>query len=618
MKNRLIYLFLILSTSLVQGQDCLPIGMNLLGLNTHLVDVFKCSRPFFEGEISGEWDTGYEMPKDANGYVTSIRDGYVARTLFLETVDGHYPAGIYTMYYDGEGEIDIWGDGVIISETDNGGDDNIILIEVLDPAYGIYLDILTTNPTNYIRDIRVIRPSEGGVDYTEIYESEYIVPAYFDLLKNYSFIRFMDWLGTNYSVQEEWEDRPQLSWAHWEVYEGGRGVPIEVMTYMANKLEADPWFCLPHKADDDYVTQFAQLVSDQLDPDRSVYVEYSNEVWNDFFRDVPDFDLEGQNSYALEMAEANGITGYFEQIGYWVGRRSGEIWDIWDAVFSGSERLLKVIPIQVGPDLATPITLNYEHNGIPIHEIGDVVACAPYFDGFYQELDLDDTTVDELLDALESDMTAFDSGPYWAEQTVNLLQSAQYSSSNLELIAYEGGQHLWNPAGDPDDPVTALLIEANRHPRMGELYTQYLDWWEEMGGGAFALFGDISIPNAFGSWGIMEHLDQDTLESPKWLAVQDWIRNQDCLTTSNYYPFGKNDNLITFPTPTSDWTFVEITEEVTDLKIVNSLGQIIKSVSWTQENSLLKIPVHTLSQDMYFVVLHTDRTTYTVPILIAN
>src|SRR5262249_556462 len=40
------------------------------------------------------------------------------------------------------------------------------------------------------------------------------------------------------------------------------------------------WVTLPVNAGDDYITQFATYVQQNLDPDLKVYVEWGNEVWN--------------------------------------------------------------------------------------------------------------------------------------------------------------------------------------------------------------------------------------------------------------------------------------------------------------------------------------------------
>lgn len=539
--------------SKAQRNICSPIGMDMSSLSTELIDVFKTSRSFFEGdEQNGIWDTGEALPKDSNGYVTSIKPGFVARTLFLETLQGNYPTGTYTLLYDGTGEIYLWADAEITSTIDNGGIDNVILFDVDQGQDGVIMEITSTDPADYIRNIRVIRPEDNGLDYTLIYKEETFTPKFKSLLSNYRNLRFLSWMGANWSPIEEWEDRPQLSHAHWETFEGGRGLPLEVSIDLCNELKIEPWYCIPHKASDDYIQSLAEQLANQLDPNLDVYIEYSNEVWNMVFSDNPDLNLEGQYDYAIAQAESDGIMGeFFDKTGYWVAKRSGEIWDIFDGVFSSIERIKKVIPIQVGPDLSTPVILDYVHNGTPMHEIGDVVACAPYFDGHYERMDLENMSLNEFMDSLEMNQFSFDSGPYWAEQTKDLLQSPGYAQSELRLVAYEGGQHLSNSfAPDDTDPVSQLLMAANRDPRMGLLYQKYLDWWNDLTADIMVLYSHMGPYSHFGSWGLLEHMDQDTSTAVKWMATQEWIRANPCVNPNSITEqFGAGFSL--FPNPTA-------------------------------------------------------------------
>ena len=73
---------------------------------------------------------------------------------------------------------------------------------------------------------------------------------------------------------------------------------VEVMVALANQLSADPWFCIPHMADDDYVARFAAIARDNVDPGLKIHVEYSNEVWNSGF---------SQATYAREQGLAEGL-----------------------------------------------------------------------------------------------------------------------------------------------------------------------------------------------------------------------------------------------------------------------------------------------------------------------
>lgn len=66
---------------------------------------------------------------------------------------------------------------------------------------------------------------------------------------------------------------------------GANGWPIELLCQLAIKLNVNPWFCVPHMADDNWVTNFATTVQTNLTNVSSLtaYFEYSNEVWNGSF-----------------------------------------------------------------------------------------------------------------------------------------------------------------------------------------------------------------------------------------------------------------------------------------------------------------------------------------------
>jgi hypothetical protein len=55
------------------------------------------------------------------------------------------------------------------------------------------------------------------------------------------------------------------------------------MVDLANRLALDSWICIPHLADDNYVTETARFFRRNLRTDVKIYVELSNEVWNPLF-----------------------------------------------------------------------------------------------------------------------------------------------------------------------------------------------------------------------------------------------------------------------------------------------------------------------------------------------
>ncbi|NBD15131.1 MAG: hypothetical protein GVY04_03015 [Cyanobacteria bacterium] len=70
------------------------------------------------------------------------------------------------------------------------------------------------------------------------------------------------------------------------------------------------------------------------------------------------------------------------------------------------------------------------------------------------------------------------------------------------MLAYEGGQHLVSRGGiENNQAITNLFIEANRDPRMGEIYREYLTQWHQLGEDLFVHFSDIKSPSKWGSWG---------------------------------------------------------------------------------------------------------------------
>ena len=49
-----------------------------------------------------------------------------------------------------------------------------------------------------------------------------------------------------------------------------------------------------------------------------------------------------------------------------------------------------------------------------------------------------------------------------------------------------------------------LFHDANRHPRMKELYLEDLKNWQEIGGSTFCVFSSMGLYTKWGSWGVME------------------------------------------------------------------------------------------------------------------
>jgi hypothetical protein len=504
------------------------LGSNLGGIayystDVPFVDVFRASGQWISGNTNGTWDDGQPLDLDGNGWVKSLRANQIARTPFLWGFDGAYPGGTYVVLYDGEGAIQYAGDAKRDDAASTPGRDVISLT----PGAGALLAITATNPQNYLRNIRVV-PSggvcsndaalactnatecAGGGDclsFEATYATRPFHPDFLKRIKDYQMLRFMDWMDTNNSHQVTWSDRPNMADARWT----SRGVPVEMIVSLANTLLVDPWFSLPHQADDNYVREFATYVRDHLDKNLKAYVEYSNEVWNGQFQQATYARTQG---IALNL----GPTDFESQLRFY-SRRATEVLKIWESVFNDGSRLVRVLASQSGNPWAGDQVLNYGDS----RAHADALAIAPYFGGSYGaagELNrVKGLSVDQFLDELQN----VELPRIVTEIDNNAKVAAAYG---VDLVAYEGGQHLTGIEGAENDAALNALFDAvNRHPRMGQIYTTYLNGWRTKGGKLFGHFLNCGAYTKWGRWGALEHMWQPREQAPKYDAVMTFNDN---------------------------------------------------------------------------------------------
>lgn len=108
--------------------------------------------------------------------------------------------------------------------------------------------------------IRIIMPG-----FEQTYAQLPFHPYYLKNIEHYSVLRFMGWQNINNNDLEiNWVDRTSPGNAT------QTNAALESMIALSNQIGASPWFCIPHKATDDYVLQFAKLVKATLRPDVKV------------------------------------------------------------------------------------------------------------------------------------------------------------------------------------------------------------------------------------------------------------------------------------------------------------------------------------------------------------
>jgi hypothetical protein len=488
------------------------------------VDAFKLSRMWFSGRARNApggfvWEERKPLALDDRGWVRKLEPGQVARTLFF-FFDRRlkYPSGRYVLLYDGDGQMEFNNATVVDVQAKK------MVLQVDSTQGGFGLTITQTNPENYLRNMRLIMP--GGVckadpyracgkdadcgtgaceRFEENYRTQIFHPTFLDRMKSYAAIRYENWQDVDNSPQSAWSHRPRLTDARFTRF----GAPIEVITELSNRLGAHAWINVPHLADDGYVEGLATYLRDHLDPSLLVYLEHSNEVWNGIYE---------QARYLVEQAERQKI-GRDPNHGAILlhSRRSREIFRIFERVFGGRQRLVRVLSSHPGNPWWTEQLLTMED----AHKEADAVAITGYFGHRLGHPDsaarLKSMTMDQVMDEVAE-----------AARTTIEFQKPQFELAKkfgLQMLAYEGGEHLTavGPALN-DVALNEVLDRAGVHVRMKQIYLDHLTRWKAAGGGLFMHFVNcvISTPRT-GRFGALTYLEQPREQAPKFDALMEFI-----------------------------------------------------------------------------------------------
>ncbi len=397
---------------------------------------------------------------------------------------GMAPTGVFVATWAGSGSVKFSGD---VSSNQTGSNSASVVI-------GSGNEGINLQKLGQVSDVSLI-----AVDH-EMRVSPFN-PVFESRIEPFQVIRFMDWASTNTTKLKQWSQRPRKGQ---QTQTGENGVAIEYMIQLANELKADPWFCMPHMADDDYIRKHAELVKERLHPDAKVYIEYSNEVWNGQF---------GQHKYIRQLA--GGTDSFSDAFFDTWAERCKTTFRIWTEVFGdeAEERLVRVAAVQLAnPWVAEQLTSRLDGQF-------DAISPAAYFGITHGQGEKLNTSpsVDRLLDMCEENIRG-DNRKWFNRHGELAKQWSQKLGRPIRLIAYEGGQHL-TAHGNDNLPYYDQLIEAQTHPRMYGLYLLNMRLFEVAGGDLFVAFNDVGRPGKFGSWGHLEYQDQPISEAPKYRAL---------------------------------------------------------------------------------------------------
>ncbi|CAJ1349678.1 unnamed protein product [Effrenium voratum] len=253
------------------------------------IDLMKHSTPFLNGAENGivgdvdswvfyNWPEGFELSFRSDGYPTALpnfsmwssqRQSSVKATIGL---GGTYVEdGEYVATWQGNGTISWEGDAKLISEEDNSAR---VLVT---PQSGIVVRLVGTDEADPLHALTLV-----PVAYAENATAQLFHPRFLEILNGTAVLRFSSWQmidvwDTDGSLGRSWENRSLPSD---QTQAGPKGVCVEHMVELANRLQALPWFSMPKAPEtepgtvDPYASAFATLVNSSLDPGLRVYVEY--------------------------------------------------------------------------------------------------------------------------------------------------------------------------------------------------------------------------------------------------------------------------------------------------------------------------------------------------------
>lgn len=162
-------------------------------------------------------------------------------------------AGIYHVYWGGEGTLDINGSNGITYLHDG-------LSYIRASFKGTRLDSLSL-----VHEDDLIAYKAGFEWQIEYLEYIATLPI--------TTIRAMNWTKASECYDSLWSDRVTSDDISFNM-----GVPLEICIQFANHMELDLWYNFPVRADNIYINNAANIIKDTLN--ENLYVELGNEIWN--------------------------------------------------------------------------------------------------------------------------------------------------------------------------------------------------------------------------------------------------------------------------------------------------------------------------------------------------
>lgn len=411
-------------------------------------------------------------------------------------------------------------------------------------------------------DFKMLRPGYDNDD-------QLFLDNFMDALTgiNWTSVRYMNFTGTNgsdpdYPAKSLWSERKLPTDAS-QVGIGSigkrGGACWEHVIELANRSQIDPWINVPISADQDYVTQLATMLLNDLDPNLNIYVESSNEVWNT----APGFE---QSQYNQADANARGIGEHENH-----ARRAVELAQVFESVFgSGSlNNRIRVMLCSHKPMAkwwVEPMLQYVQSNfGTPSDYIYSI-SSQTYFGGGH---DAGEDTTKIINDCLASIQSQLDEQSGNEAGRIQWIQKANDWNLKGGYSSYEGGPDH----GGGSTTNIANRIRAERSEGMCDAMRYNLDdGFIQLGGTLAMQFTLTSAYTRYGCWGLTDDVNHP-YRNHKYACLEDLLE----ITTSSENKVDQN-RLDISPNPTYGPITVDYTLQgsgVITLEIRDLLGHLI-------------------------------------------
>ena len=481
------FLFLILTEAILF--TAFAAEKNTMSINLHWAKDYMA--PIFADAMMTR--RAFEQLTFGSGDVAVDENGWPLEDAGVVVWHGYtHRAGVYKLSFEGTADIAAEWVNVTIRNKQYDEQTGKTTAELYFPQPGEALRLKFSNTRGGIRNVKLMRPieaeSEISHDETELFDRKFK-----EVISRFDVVRYMDPTETNSNTQVEWKDRVQTGESQ------SQGMAWEYVIRLSNETGTDPWINIPHQANDMYIANLAALFKNfPLDPERKLYVEYSNEVWNT----GPGFAQSGWNAdEAVRCVQENethplnydkAFTSETAANEKWtlakrrVPYRAMQISDLFRSVFGDDQMMTRIRPL-----------FCWQVSGGGMNDWG--LSGLNFIDGYLRKMKnqtvkdvfwgagpagyyspADDATIENIWDSNDFDHEA------WAERSCQY-DATMCAAFGLHYVLYEGGPGFGdalggsgsNPIGDlvwNDPRIYDEMIDHHKayNRKGGELFCYYV------------------------------------------------------------------------------------------------------------------------------------------------